>query len=61
MASWMGRTSLELIGQGGMGYSFDPLVTDVKDAYAEALKSLLQVSSTFPLSDSLTNLVKSYC
>ncbi|KAI0917649.1 hypothetical protein AcW1_010348 [Taiwanofungus camphoratus] len=40
MASWMGRTSLELIGQGGMGYSFDPLVTDVKDAYAEALKSL---------------------
>lgn len=23
---WMGRTSLELVGQGGLGYSFDPLV-----------------------------------
>ena len=34
---WMGRMALELIGQGGLGYSFDPLVRDTKDAYAEAI------------------------
>ncbi|KAI0930907.1 hypothetical protein AcV7_004962 [Taiwanofungus camphoratus] len=37
---WMGRTALELIGQGGLGYSFDSLVEDMKDPFAEALKSL---------------------
>lgn len=35
---WMGRTALELVGQGGLGYSFDPLVQDVKDEYGEAIK-----------------------
>lgn len=24
MLQWMGRTALELIGQGGLGHSFDP-------------------------------------
>ena len=28
MMNWMTRVALELIGQGGLGYSFDPLVTD---------------------------------
>ncbi|KAI0716435.1 cytochrome P450 [Earliella scabrosa] len=36
---WMGRGALELIGQTGIGYSFDPLTEDVADAYAEAVKS----------------------
>ncbi|KAH9832026.1 cytochrome P450 [Rhodofomes roseus] len=38
---WMNRSALEFIGQGGLGYSFDPLVTESKDAYADTLKSLL--------------------
>ncbi|KAH9919320.1 cytochrome P450 monooxygenase [Fomitopsis serialis] len=37
---WMVRVALELIGQGGLGYSFDPLVEEKSDAYAEAIKSL---------------------
>lgn len=35
---WMSRAALELIGQAGIGYSFDPLTEDVPDAYAEAVK-----------------------
>lgn len=38
---WMGRAALELIGQGGLGYSFDPLVEDASDPVAEAIKTLL--------------------
>ncbi|GBE84055.1 Docosahexaenoic acid omega-hydroxylase CYP4F3 [Sparassis crispa] len=41
MLGWMGRTALELIGQGGLGYSFDPLVRDKADAFGDALKMLL--------------------
>lgn len=40
MLSWCSRTALELMGQGTLGYSFDPLVTDKPDAYGEALKTL---------------------
>lgn len=40
---WMGRTALELIGQGGLGYSFDPLVEDVSNHFAEAVKNLVYV------------------
>ncbi|CCM06148.1 uncharacterized protein FIBRA_09621 [Fibroporia radiculosa] len=48
--NWMGRTALELIGQGGLGYSFDPLVEDVQNEYGNALKDLfpsLQPLNTF--------------
>lgn len=41
MLGWMGRTALELIGQGGLGYSFDPLVEDKADAYGEAIKAIM--------------------
>lgn len=37
---WMGRAALELMGTGGLGCSFDPLVEDVPNPYAEAIKSL---------------------
>ncbi|KAH9841449.1 cytochrome P450 [Rhodofomes roseus] len=40
MLGWMSRTALELIGQGGLGYSLDPLVQDTTNAYGKALKSL---------------------
>ncbi|TBU46705.1 cytochrome P450 [Dichomitus squalens] len=40
MLNWMGRTALELIGQAGLGHSFDPLQEDVTpDIYAEAIKA----------------------
>ncbi|KAI0737372.1 cytochrome P450 [Daedaleopsis nitida] len=37
--TWMGRTALELVGQGGLGHSFDPLVEDSQDEFAEAVKA----------------------
>jgi len=40
MLHWMGRTALEIIGQGGLGYSFDTLIDDKDDAYGFAMKSL---------------------
>ncbi|TFY51166.1 hypothetical protein EVJ58_g10707 [Rhodofomes roseus] len=41
MLHWTGRVSLELIGQGGLGYSFDPLVEDKEDPYGQAVKALI--------------------
>ncbi|KAH9858559.1 cytochrome P450 [Lenzites betulinus] len=38
MLSWMGRTTLEVLGQGALGYSFDPLVEDVPDEFAKTVK-----------------------
>lgn len=39
----MSRAALELIGQGGLGYSFDSLTENKSNAYGEALKGLLCV------------------
>lgn len=41
MLNWMGRTALELVGQGGLGYSFDPLVANTHNSFGEALKAFL--------------------
>ncbi|OSX63042.1 hypothetical protein POSPLADRAFT_1046379 [Postia placenta MAD-698-R-SB12] len=43
---WMSRTALELVGQAGLGYSFDPLIRDKADSYAEALKALIPTAFT---------------
>ncbi|EEB89978.1 hypothetical protein MPER_11874, partial [Moniliophthora perniciosa FA553] len=41
MSSWMGRTALELIGQAGLGYSFDDLKESPReDPFAHAIKTL---------------------
>ncbi|KAH9952184.1 cytochrome P450 monooxygenase [Amylocystis lapponica] len=40
MAVWMSRTSLDLIGRGGLGYSFDAIAGKV-DAFGESVKSLV--------------------
>lgn len=48
MLNWMGRTALELIGQAGLGYSFDPLEEDLTpDVYADAIKAYVSVPSLF--------------
>lgn len=44
----MGRTALELIGQGGLGYSFDRLLEESKDEFGDAIKQLVYVPS-FPV------------
>ncbi|KAI0791323.1 cytochrome P450 [Abortiporus biennis] len=38
MLDWMTRTALELVGQGGFGYSFDSLEDDTPNQFAETLK-----------------------
>ncbi|RPD54881.1 cytochrome P450 [Lentinus tigrinus ALCF2SS1-6] len=37
--AWTGRTALELIGQAGLGYSFDPLVADSPDDFGDAINA----------------------
>ncbi|KAJ3480631.1 hypothetical protein NLI96_g8210 [Meripilus lineatus] len=39
--NWAGRVALELIGQAGLGYSFDPLVEESKDSFEEAIKAIV--------------------
>ncbi|KAH9944845.1 cytochrome P450 monooxygenase [Amylocystis lapponica] len=39
--SWLGRMALELIGQGGLGYSFDPLTEDTPNTFGDAIKSYM--------------------
>ena len=43
--NWMSRTALELIGQAGLGYSFDPLTEEAKDSYAESIKDLMSITN----------------
>ncbi|PIL34520.1 cytochrome P450 [Ganoderma sinense ZZ0214-1] len=38
---WMARTTLEMLGQAGLGYSFDNFVEDSTDPYGESLKMFL--------------------
>ena len=39
---WLHRTALELVGQGGLGYSFDSLSEDVPyTVYTGAMKDLM--------------------
>ena len=38
---WMARTTLEMLGQAGLGYSFDDFTEDSTDTYGESLKLFL--------------------
>ncbi|KAI0781538.1 cytochrome P450 [Trametes elegans] len=44
MLGWMGQMSLELIGQAGLGTSFDTFADAKTDEYAEAIKCMIQLS-----------------
>ncbi|PCH40541.1 cytochrome P450 [Wolfiporia cocos MD-104 SS10] len=37
---WMSRSALEVVGQGGLGHSFDSFESDEQDPYGEAMKAL---------------------
>ncbi|OSD00376.1 cytochrome P450 [Trametes coccinea BRFM310] len=41
VAHYLGRTALETIGKAALGYSFDPLMEDCHDPYADAVKSFV--------------------
>lgn len=41
MLHWMGRAALEIVGQAGLGHSFDPLVGDHEDPYSQAVKGIV--------------------
>ena len=45
--TWMHRCALELVGQGGLGYSFDPRMEGQQNEYASALKQFLSVHLPF--------------
>ncbi|KAI0713831.1 cytochrome P450 [Earliella scabrosa] len=45
MNGWNGRTTLEMLGQAGLGYSFDNFTDDSADAYGESLKLFFPVST----------------
>ncbi|KAJ6618197.1 cytochrome P450 [Mycena sp. CBHHK59/15] len=50
LASLLTRTSLELIGRSGIGYSFDPMVMDAPvNEYTESIKQLLPTLHKIPL------------
>ena len=40
---WMARLALELVGQAGLGWSFDPLTDDTPREYTAAVKQFLYV------------------
>ncbi|KAF5328481.1 hypothetical protein D9611_014532 [Ephemerocybe angulata] len=49
LLSWMTRTALELIGQGGFGYSFDTLEHDAPEhPYSAAIKNYLSALNGVP-------------
>lgn len=57
MLAWMSRTALELIGQAGMGYSFDDLEDEANaHPYVQAIKGLSCVPSNSNIVDQLTPL-----
>lgn len=41
MLNWMTRAALEMVGQGGLGHSFDTLEKDELNPFVEAIKSLV--------------------
>ena len=41
MLSWMGRTTLEIIGQVGFGHTFDDFASNEPDEFRTAVKSFL--------------------
>ncbi|RPD55311.1 cytochrome P450 [Lentinus tigrinus ALCF2SS1-7] len=43
---WMARTTLEMLGQAGLGYSFDNFVDDSTDDFGEAIKMFFPLLTT---------------
>lgn len=52
MLGWLGRTALELVGQGGLGHSFDKLDRALPNPFHEDLKDFVYVFVLASKSDS---------
>ena len=52
---WMARTTLEMLGQAGLGYSFDNFEDDSTDSYGESLKNFLYVPLVYILCFTVNN------
>ncbi|TFK80502.1 cytochrome P450 [Polyporus arcularius HHB13444] len=46
---WMARTTLEMLGQAGLGYSFDNFAEDSTDAYGESIKMFFPLLNQIPV------------
>ncbi|KAF8550952.1 cytochrome P450 [Imleria badia] len=49
MLLWTSRAALELIGQSGLGHSFDKLTAEEDNEYTSAVKNLLPLSFQIPV------------
>ncbi|KAI0717427.1 cytochrome P450 [Cerioporus squamosus] len=50
MMSWMGRTTLEILGQAGFVYPFDPLTEDRPEEFAQVVRDLFPQLAKSPMS-----------
>ncbi|KAK7466376.1 hypothetical protein VKT23_005100 [Stygiomarasmius scandens] len=49
MLTWMSRTALELIGESGLGYSFDSMASEVAEhEYSKTIKNLVPAMARLP-------------
>ncbi|THU90950.1 cytochrome P450 [Dendrothele bispora CBS 962.96] len=49
MLAWMSRTALELIGESGLGYSFDPMTNEAAEhTYSKTIKNLIPAMARLP-------------
>ncbi|RDX47346.1 cytochrome P450 [Lentinus brumalis] len=46
---WMARTTLEMLGQAGLGYSFDNFADDSTDAYGDSIKMFFPLLNRLPV------------
>ena len=60
MNGWMARTTLEILGQAALGYSFDNFVEDSTDQYGESVKLFLYVRSLRHQRPYSTNLISGF-
>lgn len=48
MLGWLTRFAMELIGKGGLGYSFASFNENTSNEFSDAVKSLLYVFAPLP-------------
>ncbi|KAH9925046.1 cytochrome P450 [Epithele typhae] len=49
VSTWMGRGTLEMLGQAGLGYSFDDFTASAADELGDCMKRLFATASQIPL------------
>nr|ANC28039.1 cytochrome P450 [Polyporus umbellatus] len=57
---WMTRTTLEMLGQASLGYSFDNFYEDSTDTYAKSVKMFFPVVSSAPFVGTLISTLSYY-